>query len=401
MRKILLSLFATLFAATMMADKGYTMCTLGPETILWAVGLSPDGHYMSCWLGSGIGSALYDTRTGEYYYYNYDSEFDAVTNEGMMIGYGEAGLFGYNPITEESLVADEEVLGKGVTTDGAIVVGSALVNAWKQRACYYKDGKLTYLYEPTEEELGFDPGEGSVASYVNDDGTLITGYVIDWLAHTVPIKWTLGSDGEYEYAGRFDKSPAAMSHSGNYVAYEKTVYDDSGTKLNCIGRYNQSTGEKQEGVTTINCYANGIAEDGTIIAIQSSGMQKRSAVIWTPEMDAPDYMKNVYPEVPEFVEYDKEDWNYATGLSSDGRYICGMAWAYIEGDDEEYARRISWFFDRQEYAEATGIHETPAVTVFDSATAEYFSLDGKKLDAPQKGINIVRQGDKVSKVIVR
>ncbi len=401
MRKIITVLCIVLLSVASRADNGFTRYTLGPESILWAVGLSPDGRYMSCWLGSGEGSALLDTATGDYYYYNYGSEFDAVTNDGMMIGWGEIGVIGHNPITGETITLDEDAIGKAATTDGSIIVGSVIINGWKQRAFYYKDGELNYLYEPTTEELGFEPGEGSVASYVSDDGKTIIGYVINWLGGSTKIRWTLNDDGEYVFDKIYKKSPAALSHSGNYVAYNSSQHDDNGSKLTCIGRYNRTTGETQEGVTSINCSANGIAEDGTVIAIQSSGMQLRRAVIWTPEMDAPDYMANVYPEVKEFAEYDEDDWNYSTGISSDGRYLCGMAWHYIEGDGEYYARRISWYFDRLEYEEATGIHETPVIKTYDSETAEYYSPDGKKLSAPQKGLNIIRQNGKVSKMIVR
>ncbi len=403
MRRIIITLLAVFFAVALRAEHGFTMYTLGPETILWAVGISPNGRYVSCWLGSGEGSALLDTATGDYYYYNVWSEFDAVTDDGMMIGWGDIGVIGHNPITGETITLDDDAIGKAATTDGKIIVGSVIINGWKQRAFVYKDGELTYLYEPTTEELGFEPGEGSVASYITDDGKTIIGYVINWTGGSKKIRWTLNEEsGEYVFDKIYSRSPAALSHSGNYVVYNaSSTTDESGKKLYHIGRYNRTTGETQEGETSINCSANGIAEDGTVIAIQSSGMQLRRAVIWTPDMDAPDYMANVYPEVPEFAAYDEDDWNYSTGISSDGRYLCGMAWHYIEGDGEYYARRISWVFDRQEYAETSGIHETPVVKVFDSDAAEYYSPDGKRLAAPQKGLNIIRQNGKVSKVVVK
>lgn len=54
--------------------------------------------------------------------------------------------------------------------------------------------------------------------------------------------------------------------------------------------------------------------------------------------------------------------------------------------------------------ESTLINEdiqTGVVSVATEGAAEYFSIDGKKLDGPSKGINIVRKGDKIYKVLVK
>ena len=48
--------------------------------------------------------------------------------------------------------------------------------------------------------------------------------------------------------------------------------------------------------------------------------------------------------------------------------------------------------------EPTGI-DTP--TVSDSTPAEYYDLQGRRLNAPQKGINIVKQSNKTTKMLVK
>lgn len=50
------------------------------------------------------------------------------------------------------------------------------------------------------------------------------------------------------------------------------------------------------------------------------------------------------------------------------------------------------------YKEPTGI-DTP--TVSDSTMAEYYDLQGRRLNAPQKGINIVKQSNKTTKMLVK
>ena len=50
------------------------------------------------------------------------------------------------------------------------------------------------------------------------------------------------------------------------------------------------------------------------------------------------------------------------------------------------------------YKEPTGI-DTP--TVSDSTPAEYYDLQGRRLNAPQKGINIVKQGNMTTKMLVK
>ena len=50
------------------------------------------------------------------------------------------------------------------------------------------------------------------------------------------------------------------------------------------------------------------------------------------------------------------------------------------------------------YKAATGID---APTVSDDTTAEYYDLQGRRLNAPQKGVNIVKRGKKTTKILVK
>ena len=50
------------------------------------------------------------------------------------------------------------------------------------------------------------------------------------------------------------------------------------------------------------------------------------------------------------------------------------------------------------YKAATGID---APTVSDNTAAEYYDLQGRRLNAPQKGVNIVKRGKKTTKMLVK
>ena len=62
--------------------------------------------------------------------------------------------------------------------------------------------------------------------------------------------------------------------------------------------------------------------------------------------------------------------------------------------DGEMANYTTGYFT---YKAATGID---APTVSDDTAAEYYDLQGRRLNAPQKGVNIVKRGKKTTKVLV-
>ena len=63
--------------------------------------------------------------------------------------------------------------------------------------------------------------------------------------------------------------------------------------------------------------------------------------------------------------------------------------------DKEMANYTTGYFT---YKAATGID---APTVSDNTAAEYYDLQGRRLNAPQKGVNIVKRGNKTTKVLVK
>ena len=87
----------------------------------------------------------------------------------------------------------------------------------------------------------------------------------------------------------------------------------------------------------------------------------------------------------------KEDKNMFAGCTN----LVGAV-PYDENKvDGEMANYTTGYFT---YKAATGID---APTVSDNTAAEYYDLQGRRLNAPQKGVNIVKRGKKTTKVLVK
>ncbi len=198
-----------------------------------------------------------------------------------------------------------------------------------------------------------------------------------------------------------------MSHNGKYVSIE--LCDLYGYVY--MGRYDTETGELEvsPSLTGYSEYTpEGVSNDGTIVGWicdwedvdgYATGYYP---VIWRPGSD-PKLLADEYPECTELIGLNSESYCRGVDITPDGRYICGVADHYYEEDgDDAYSRDIAWHFDTQAYNEAygTGIH-TATSTLADLTSAALYSLNGARLAAPQKGINIVRTGGKVSKVIYK
>lgn len=52
-------------------------------------------------------------------------------------------------------------------------------------------------------------------------------------------------------------------------------------------------------------------------------------------------------------------------------------------------------------SETTGIDATDAIDDLNNAQAEYYTIDGRRINGLQRGLNIVKVGKKVRKVLVK
>ncbi len=444
MKRILFTVLIALVGMAAFADgNGLTTLTLGANRSFWAIGISPNGKYVTGWVyGEGDGSndgcpALYNTETGTFSLCQYGGECTAVTNDGTMLGYMGDNGYAYNTLTDKMLEWGNSTsypIACGSTTDGDIIVGSYIYGGWQHKACYMKDGNLYALPWPSLEDVGFPTvpeGEdeddynsvmGTRALSISDDGKLICGYMINNYECKGALLWRLNEEtGEYEldpickgkleYAyfdgtlPYLDYEPTAMSHNGKYIAF--TLQDNDGALGGnyYVGLYDVEQGEMiATGKINGDCSSTRVSNDGTVL-VHSGDLDSQSALpyIWYPGTDAPQAMTDVFSQLTILKDFNEQGFNKPNDITPDGRYIVGMMYYYFEGEDEDYTRRASWLLDTQEYYGATGIGSINVSADESDAAAvpEYYSIDGKRLAAPQKGVNIVRQGSKTSKVIVQ
>ncbi len=435
MKKILLlAIVAWLGTAATAQDKyGFTTITRGANLDFLLTGMSQNGKYVAGWLGIGLGSALYDVENDEFYLYTGygSSEMDAVTDDGMLIGYGYSAttLLGINLITGEAIIDSSvhDLWGRDCNADGSFITGTYIT--WRNYPCYWKDkvDVCIPLSQPDAEEIGFyfngdsdDPADWSY-EYVEaiaaaEDGSVICGNVYGWLLNAGALLWKRNAAGDYDldpicanlvettWDGDkpYDQYQAvAISGNGRYLAM--ALQDNDGTLAggtSYMGRYDIETGILETATYDgSGCAAASVANDGTIVgATRVKGMQNMRALIWERGSD-PMLLADKYPLAQGIRDWEENEGCSCRKISADGRFICGAGTYYFEGEGDIYSRYAGWLFDTEQYAAAVaaGIHD---VSSNDSHT-EYFSLDGKKLDAPQKGITITKTGSRRRKVLGR
>ena len=72
--------------------------------------------------------------------------------------------------------------------------------------------------------------------------------------------------------------------------------------------------------------------------------------------------------------------------------------AWLDGTSAKAPARLSMRIDDN----TTGINATEVLDVLNDAEAEYYDLSGKRLDEPQRGVNIVRmKSGKTKKIIIK
>ena len=369
-----------------------------------------------------MGAFVYDTETGAFAVLpavdDYGADINAVTDSGVAIGYnGQAVQLSIADGTPKYFESEDPTVitqARDASEDLSVMAGDHYGSAFMTTACVWRNGKMEDLPVPTDEELGFETN-GSQARFTNSDGSIIVGYVVGNFCNAMLV-WRLQDNGTYvcepvctkffsewgDLEGRpynnFD--PQALSSNGKYVSLNLSVVDETAEQF--IGRYNLETGEletyRSDGlgdITAANAelQATGVSDGGTIIgwwAAGSWGPQKRNSIIWNKGDDAPSLLANVCSNVPEIATYDDIGFNTSVAITPDGRYIAGFA--YDQGRNY-----VSYVIDLED--KTSGITGVTAGGSNAVETARY-SLDGTRLSAPAKGINIIKMSDGTTKKVV-
>ena len=394
--------------------------------------VSPNHRYVAgpaCNIETGAyGMFVYDIETDNYAVEAALDDFGAdireVNNDGVATGYNEQACFFNIDGTVDYFYAEEEMstIARDASDDLSVAVGCYyLTTGYLTTACVWKDGKRMDLPVPTDEELGFETN-GSSAYYTNSDGSVIVGYVVDNFSTNPLLVWRLQDDGTYECDpvctryfspdGDVEErpytmfSPQGFSRNGRYVSLLLSVYDEATEWFTeqYLGRLDLETGTLEEyradgnGEIAANSEmtATQVSDNGTIIGYVSSGgwgpMQQRNAMIWQKDK-TPRLLATMCPDVEEIALYDEVGFNTAIDITPDGRYIAGFAY------DDTYSYK-SFLLDIG--SEAAGVKAVKVADDEDVVEVARYAINGTRLTAPVKGVNIVKMSDgTVKKVIVK
>lgn len=423
MKKILLSV-AMLAACGMATAQKLTYVPYANNSVLQGTVTSANGRYVAG--GTGEYAFICDMTTLETKTFIADelgantdetqtSDIWGVTDDG--IGYGEIGdqaaKFDFANGTMEKLVETGNSLAKWTTADGKVQVGVTYNDGFYQVPVIWEDGNMTELPAPTEATMGFElNGVKTVAT--NSDASIIIGAALDNFDGQPLLVWNRNADGKtysvvpvckrfYNGAIEGGWQPydyfegAAISDNGKWIAlnyhrYDETFEDE--TNAMRLARYDVEADTLQ----FIDCpdanmdtwyYANGIANDGTIIGyVEDQNNNGRLAMICQSGSTQAKYMKDVYPGVKELADMDALELNSPCSITPDGRYV--MGYGYVESpQDSDDAWYATWQLDRGE--QSTGVEETTADNAPKKVVASY-DLEGKKLNLKngKRGIVINR-----------
>ncbi len=400
---------------------------------------------------------IIDVESGEAHIQNSldesGGEVRGVSNTGLGVGYNGSNVVTLSAKGEFNILEEptEEFYGMGedVSDDGRIIVG-AVVNQnygdeWQKRPCVWIDGVRTMLPEPAAEDLNFN-SNGACAKCVSADGSVILGHIIDDMYSEPAVLWVKDGDGyriDPIYKGLFHPTQydenlgdyrkydepylifrwGGISANGKYAVL--TISEYLGEEMsewgftminqteNRIGIYNTETRELKiitvdgnHGIDAESSLApTAIANDGTVVGYTGDGgfRDTRLGFIMKAGEDQPRLLSEVFSEIEEFATYDMNGLNTVTSISADGRYIAGFGFNTTEVDFGEGIMEpvniAEGFVLDTKPAGSDGIS---AITEKTTETSEYFTVDGRKLDAPVKGLNIIKASNgETRKVFVK
>ncbi len=433
MKKLALStILAAMSSMCFAQDYGFKLFTFDDYPYIMANAMSTDGKYVTGSIGFAMdGTFVFDTETNDMYVHlaesDYGSEGRGVSDEGVAAGF-DLGPMTISINGEEVRLEGERNttdMAEGITPDGTIVVGTATNTNNGYGACYWKDGKLTFLPEPTGEELGlkfvFDDEteyiiEGTRATKISSDGSLILGCFIDRWTSRPCIAWKLNEDGSYtclpickgyyeEDRYWFEKqdepdypyfqfTATGLSKNGKYIALELAISGDEDNEKALIGRYNIDTEELEVAESDNSLTCSDIADDGTVLASTGTG----TAYIWRPDTKVPERLYDAYPMVEDFATLDSYGEHVPMAISPDGRYIMGFV--LIIDLTKDYDNYGFYIFDTKQYeSDVSGI--VSLTNEETDKTETIYSIDGTRFNSLQHGINIVKKNGKASKYLIR
>ncbi len=437
MKKVLLSGLLITAAATMSAQTNSAIADDGTHGYLEALAISPAGKYV-CGTTTGASMFLHDLTTKKTIFKDgptdesgdaIDSELRQVNDNGLSVGYWASTPMtidkdGTETALEEYGEEGYETTAFAISADGKTIVGAAFLDY--SVPLVWINGKLSKLPMPTDDEAGYTVN-GAVAKFISGDGKVIVGYGEDDMASMPLLVWTLQDDGTYAYdvvsKDYFEPgygelpyylfSPEDISDNGRYIGlYLQRNPDVINGEEYGESDYDEGTGQfgvydLQEGKLSViipdgnNGIEKGsdmspcdIANDGSVVGyVGSLWGAEATPFIYTPSKGQPTTFANAFEGVTDFSS--KYSFCVPTNISADCKYITG--YAYVEADNvyESFVLDVDGNSDGISSASADSATGNAAIVA-------RFALDGKRISAPQHGVNLVKRANgRVQKVLVK
>ena len=412
---------------------GYPYGGMMPQTI------SGNGKYVG---GSTFAGMMFlsDWEAGNYLviddsygsaFEDFGSEIRGISNTGKGVGFDDNGAVTVNLATRDYRVIlpidgannINDAIATSISEDGSIIVGDIIGEGWDSAPVYWEDGEMHYLPLPDETDFGFTPA-GYSARLVADGGNIIAGYAIDNFATYPLVIWQRRADGTYVcdpvfkdyFEGGYGTKEFLRFHGMSITRDGTTVVmklqyntqDPALLGVNLLGLY--TLADKKLRVIHIDgehgvepgadctVWFNGISNDGTVVGWFTSDAGARYPFIMYADELQPILLSRVFPKLEKLREFDENREHALSGISADGRYICGMGQEYVAAYD--YYLYTGYVIDTKADDNGENAIETLAPDM--KAAPLYFSIDGKPLNGPaDKGITIEIDSDGKSRKLVK
>lgn len=417
-----------------------------------ALGLSNNGRYIvgTCYNWEGF---IYDIKQkkimttgmvdGSTQGEQGANEFYSATDDGVAVGSDanggiRLGIDGTYEVFAPPVEGFIYVTPMDVTPDGSLVVGY-VSGYYDNTPCYWIGNEIHYLPFPNSKEAGFQINRGTKALWVSSDGSIIGGQIMNGTATNPLIYWVRQEDGTYEYVPVFKKyyedgrrpdgsiktayetdlykwfEPAAMSPDGKKFAmyiqrqinHELGIFDTETEEMEIVP-FDRNNLLYSRDMFSILALSN----NGYMTGFLGASTQAYPIILVPGEYDDAKTMTQAFPGV-ELLETYEDNWIeigalcLLSGLSEDASVISG----YIELEIDSAPGNAGF---AAFYIE-TGINDDPNDDPNDNpeedavgrieddtqnGTPEYFTADGLKVNAPVKGLNIVRYPNGTTRKVI-
>lgn len=354
-------------------------------------------------------------------YAEWGGEIEAINNSGIGVGFDDNGSVMASLNNGGTYRVINLGLADDITEDGTIVCGLEYepVNGDTKRVGYHaailENGRVKALLEPTDEEVGFHVW-GTRATMISQDGSTIVGFIKDDLETRPMIIWNRQADGSYVcnpvckkyYSNTLDGEnpyqrfkPMSINPDASLVVMFLTELDHVGNFHNLLGLYDvkndQLTPIEIDGLhgipngTSFDLRSHSVTTDGTFVGTFIDALGSQLSFIKFADQEQPVELSLAFEDVEEFVYFNDRGINMIAGISGDGRYMVGFS-------TEDYGNSIiyaGYVFDRGDDAGVEG------VTVEKEGVDEYYTIDGLRVNNPDKGLFIVKKADGTTTKILK